>query len=135
MIDKFPCTKCTLCCKILGCVLQNTSKYDDLTQSLIKQFPYKPLDNGTCEMLTEDGLCSVYDTRPDLCNIATMAKLKGIPLLTYYQQTSLTCNQLVNIAGLDPKYLVYIEQSSKETSQTYEEGRTGPRKKRRRKTS
>ena len=135
MIDKFPCTNCTLCCKLLGCVLQNASKLDDLTQSLLKQFPYKPLDNGNCEMLTEDGLCSVYDTRPDLCNIATMAKLKGIPLLTYYQQTSLTCNQLVNIAGLDPKYLVYIEQSSKETSQTYEEGRTGPRKKRRRKTS
>ena len=41
--DKFECEKCGACCTFVKCT-----------------------------MLTEDKLCSIYDERPDVCNVRTM---------------------------------------------------------------
>ena len=50
----FNCTQCGLCCKYVG------------------KFPfmknYARLD-GSCKYLGENNLCSIYDKRPDICNV------------------------------------------------------------------
>ena len=115
-MDNFPCTQCGLCCKHvnnkapnLDVLLANKQYLDPVRKSLFDLFPYKPKEDGSCEMLSEDNLCLVYDDRPLICNISLMAKAKGQDLNDYYQQSALSCNQLITNAGLDHKYFVYLE--------------------------
>ena len=41
-------------------------------QKLVDEFPYGTDENGVC-MKFKDGLCSVYENRPLLCNIGRIA--------------------------------------------------------------
>jgi len=105
-LDNFPCTQCGLCCKHVN---SRPPNLDPLTEFLLSKFPYKEKEDGSCEMLSEDNLCLVYDDRPLICNISLMAKVKGQDLNDYYQQSALSCNELITNAGLDHKYFVYLE--------------------------
>ncbi len=79
----FDCTKCGLCCMNL----QNNPLYNDLNRG-----------DGICKFLDlETKLCSIYDSRPDKCNIDVgyekyfknkMSKEK------YYQLNYEACNKL-----------------------------------------
>ena len=135
----FPCTQCGECCKHIGLSFNPDSlaykKAPTVIKDLIDSFPYKINPDNSCSMLTSDNLCSVYDERPIICNIKMGGFLLRIDQKTWYKTLADQCNTLITNAGLDPKYLVNLEQKPKEASQTYEEGRSGPRKKRRRKTS
>ena len=86
-------------------------------------------------MLTDEGLCSVYDHKPIVCSIKYTAILLGHDITDYYRISAEYCNHLITQAGLSDDYLVKLEESTKETPQTYEEGRKRPRKRRRRKNT
>ncbi len=109
-MDSFPCTQCGLCCKLVGKVLDNIENLDPIRRSLADNFPYKPKDDGSCEMLSEDGLCTVYHDRPDICNISTVAKALNISLTDYYLQSAKNCNKLIILLGEKPEYLINLEQ-------------------------
>ena len=109
MID-FPCTQCGECCRQLGNVLANSSIFPTVTQDLLKHFPYKPNPDGSCSKLTSDGLCSVYDNRPIVCNIKLMSQVLHQNTSQFYQNQAHNCNKLINNANLDPKYLVEISE-------------------------
>tara|TARA_R100000152_G_C6702757_1_gene131945 strand:+ start:108 stop:533 length:426 start_codon:yes stop_codon:yes gene_type:complete len=134
-MDSFPCTKCGLCCKQLANTLTAKHSLPQKLQDLISIFPYRPKPDGSCPKLTEDGLCSVYETRPIICNIDLSSKLFNYNITDWYRINAENCNILINNAGLSTDYLVKIEESTKETPKTYEEGRISPRKRRRRKNS
>ena len=57
----FNCTKCGLCCKNIGEV------------SELKAFDS---GNGVCVYLTDDNLCSIYSSRPDICSVDIMYEKK-----------------------------------------------------------
>jgi len=105
----FPCTKCSQCCKRLREVLDNKDKLDSFRQFLISKFPYKTLEDGSCEKLTEDGLCSVYEDRPVICNTKIMAKFFDGSVEEYYDITAKVCNMMIIEAKLDEKYLIDVE--------------------------
>lgn len=53
----FSCDKCGLCCRRVG------------------QFAYMheyDRGDGVCKHLTDDNLCAIYDSRPDICNTDKM---------------------------------------------------------------
>ena len=134
-MDDFPCTKCGLCCKNVINLYHNKSQFPQKLQVLIDNFPFKVKPDGSCSKLNEDGQCSVYHSRPIICNIKLSAALLNVDLNDFYQLNAQYCNSLIKNAGLSDDYLVKIEKSTKETPKTYEEGRIGPRKKRSRKNS
>ena len=105
----FPCTKCSQCCKRVGEILDNKEKLDPFRQFLVSKFPYKTLEDGSCEKLTEDGLCSVYEDRPMLCNVKLMSKFFDGSPEEYYDITAKVCNLMIIEAKLDKKYLIDVE--------------------------
>ena len=111
----FPCTKCTLCCTNLDVLLANKQYLDPVRKSLFDLFPYKPKEDGSCEMLSEDGSCTVYEDRPDICNISTVAKALNTDITEYYRISARSCNQLIINAGLPAEYLVNLEQIREKT--------------------
>ena len=136
----FPCTQCGECCRHVDKVLDpNSFTYKSsptVIKDLIDRFPYQINKDGSCSMLDSNGKCKVYDSRPIICNVRLGGLLLHQNQLDWFKNRADGCNKLISDAGLDPKYLVFIdEQIPEKTSQTYEEGRSGPRKKRRRKNS
>ena len=103
---KFPCTSCGQCCRKLNLALE--TDYNNVVLNEIRDnFPYKTLKDGSCEMLTEDGLCSVYETRPIFCNVAKSALLAGFTdLNAFYRTAAEYCNNIIREGGLDESYLV-----------------------------
>lgn len=112
-ISDYPCTSCGLCCRIVGEVVDQFDKVEDprIRQALI-DFPYKTI-NGVCEMLASDNTCKVYESRPDICNIKTMAYLKGFndkDITEYYKINATICNSWIQLNKLDPSFLIPTEQ-------------------------
>lgn len=63
----FPCTKCGACCKMLHLG-------DPQMRALII-----PGTQGTCRHLQQtDNTCSIYDTRPGICNYHTIFRESGL---------------------------------------------------------
>mgnify|MGYP001819312216 CR=1 FL=1 len=67
----FNCTQCGLCCERMGKV-KSVPMQTEWMQKLVDEFPYGTDENGVC-MKYKDGLCTVYDNRPLLCNIERIA--------------------------------------------------------------
>jgi Fe-S-cluster containining protein len=75
----------------------------------VERFPYKTREDGTCEMLTDDLKCSVYESRPLLCNIKMGAKLLQIDEMEWYRLNQIGCNSMIKEAGLDESFLVSLD--------------------------
>lgn len=107
-MSEFPCTGCSLCCRAIGVILaeQDLFKKLPVVVQAIKEFPYKANAEGVCEKLV-DNRCSVYESRPLLCNIRELGLLMGYPTEEWYRLNAETCNQLIRSAGLDESYLIY----------------------------
>ncbi len=99
----FPCTSCGLCCKNIDVI--HPKQDSPIMQVLVDKFPYKTLEDGSCEML-KDNQCSVYEDRPLICNVRLGGKLLGIPQDEWYAMLAEGCNKLIKEAELDDKYLV-----------------------------
>lgn len=87
MIEKFPCTACGQCCKHI---------------SNIKELAAFDRGDGTCKFLI-DNKCSIYDTRPKICNIEEMYKEvyhQQFEKEEYYLLNFQACKQLQNDAGI-----------------------------------
>ena len=100
----FPCTSCGLCCKQIGLILTNKTQLPELQQFLLSKFPYKALEDGSCEMLNSDNQCGVYNDRPLLCN----AKLLSISMHIPYEVIAQNCNDLMDKYGLDESLKVKL---------------------------
>lgn len=104
---EFPCGKCGLCCK-------NAKRLNDEIKSYFTTvppelvFPHKINDNGSCSMLTEDGLCSVYDDRPLVCNIKKLGQKFNFDEKTWFKQNAQSCNTEQIKAGMDESFRVNI---------------------------
>lgn len=104
-MSNFPCTQCGQCCRMVRSMLlfkeaisPGMAYYKEMNE-----FPYKADARGACEKLTTDGKCSVYDNRPDLCNIETIRQRYFDHLTTaeYYSVTAGHCNNMMEIGGVD----------------------------------
>lgn len=110
---KYACSSCGSCCKRVG---------DNIDVLKGMGFPYSvKLDGKTCEKFDEETrLCTIYATRPDLCNVETMYYMKHDIEATLsgknktkkevFLAESKICNSWIRQDGLDEKYLVDEKQ-------------------------
>jgi hypothetical protein len=91
----FPCTGCGLCCKNI---------------STIEQLKDYDLGNGVCKFL-KDNQCSIYYTRPDICQIDKMFDIKYLKYFSreeFYEKNASICNSMQELLGLDNSYRVKL---------------------------
>lgn len=60
-MKEFPCTKCGACCKLVP-------------DAVLDIFSLPKSPTGGCGYLKQDNSCSIYDNRPDICNVTKMWK-------------------------------------------------------------
>ncbi len=102
----FGCTSCSACCRRVG---------DHLATLRHMGFPYEvKADGKTCEKLNDQGLCDVYENRPDVCSVEKMYELvhskSGKTKKAVFLLEASFCNQFIKEDGLDEKYLVNTKQ-------------------------
>lgn len=69
----FNCTQCGLCCLHARELFQGHR--ESFNGDVAKEFPYKFDEGGACEKFDKKTkLCTVYETRPEICNITAMFK-------------------------------------------------------------
>ena len=83
---KFPCSGCGCCCKRVGMVKQFLIE---------EEFPYNAKEDGSCEMLI-DNKCSVYDNRPDICDVYKMFLKSDMDIKEYYKVNIEQCNKFMD---------------------------------------
>jgi Fe-S-cluster containining protein len=112
VIPPFPCTSCGACCRRLGRVLElreiNTLLNPVLGEALAA-FPYAARPDGSCEKL-EGNLCSVYETRPDLCRVEVMRERHQFSRAIHYFVAAESCNAMQEEDGMDPSYRVALPE-------------------------
>ena len=65
-----PCNGCPgLCCRNLGITAEMLESLPESVAEAFRNFPH-PIVDGCCSKLGPDGKCTVYDSRPVLCNWA-----------------------------------------------------------------
>lgn len=111
----FNCTACSLCCKKVKQTIDAAKQSIDIGNIgyhlyEIASFPFSSKEDGSCEMLGEDGRCSIYESRPDICNIETtrIKYFANISKEEYYSLTAASCNQLITEAGIEKKFLINV---------------------------
>ena len=110
MTEEFPCTSCGLCCQNLYTMhVENYKHHSPIMKFLIDKFPYKMNKKGVCEKLV-NGLCSVYEDRPIICNVNLVGKLQGLDQDKWYEYVAIQCNKLITSNSLDSKYLVSVKK-------------------------
>lgn len=57
----FVCEKCGMCCRHIDQIPELAAMHNG---------------DGVCIHLTEDNLCDIYSTRPDICNVDRMYELR-----------------------------------------------------------
>lgn len=98
---KFQCSKCGACCRRAG-----------------KSGFMPDRGDGACVYLTKDNLCSIYDTRPELCNMEKMFEkrskeldfdARGISKKDYFKINSEVCNSMMTQDGMAKEYLIDLD--------------------------
>lgn len=94
------CDKCGCCCRLAGKLINSAIVQKGNTEEAneYKKFPYKTDESGKCEMLVGN-VCSIYSSRPDICNSEKMRDrfFKG-SVDEYEKLYSETCKALRSIA-------------------------------------
>jgi len=116
-MNEFPCTGCGLCCTKVKIAVENARKMikDGHTDSYVKEvadFPYRTIDNGSCEHLLADHSCAVYESRPDICSVAkTFEKHHAatIPRNAYYASTAELCNEMMSENNTADNFFINLE--------------------------
>ncbi len=78
----FECDKCGLCCRNVH---------------LLPGYEFLNRGDGVCRYLTADNHCSIYDHRPDVCNIDRLYESKVAGKMTreqFYELNYAVCNEL-----------------------------------------
>jgi Fe-S-cluster containining protein len=55
-------------------------------------------------------LCSIYDTRPVVCNISRFATKNKIPMETMFLANAMECNRMIIKEGLPDEFLIPIKK-------------------------
>lgn len=85
---KFPCSGCGSCCK-RAFVLRDWFAEHDIEINA----------DGSCEHLTADNRCRIYDTRPSFCRVGN-AKPADMPIEEYWIATARVCNAWMDQDGV-----------------------------------
>jgi len=110
-IDEFPCTGCSLCCRNVSKIHSDSLSYpkESIIYRAAASFPYSWDDSGACVML-KNNLCSVYSSRPLLCNVKEISRQIATDLNTdigsVYALTADACNSLISTYNLDPRFMI-----------------------------
>lgn len=65
--------------------------------------------SGACVHLGEDNLCTIYETRPDICRVDRMhLYFLGMTKEEAYRLNAQACNKLQETFGADESYRVRI---------------------------
>lgn len=109
--DEFPCTGCSLCCRNVRQIHAAALNYpkNSIVYRAAASFPYGWDEDGVCVML-KDNLCSIYSSRPMLCNVKELSKAlveeTGMSLGSIYALTADACNNLISSNNLDPRFMI-----------------------------
>lgn len=102
---KFACSGCGSCCSRVGEALSHLRPLG---------FPYNANEDGSCEMLTEDKKCSVYENRPLVCRIDRMYnkyhKKTGKSRKEMYREEAIICNKFQEKDGIDKSFRIDLKQ-------------------------
>lgn len=98
----FPCTSCGCCCKRID-ILKISEEVND--PDSIFYFPYES-NNGVCENLTSDNKCSIYETRPLICNVARLAETLDLEKTSFFQRNIVSCNQMMDDDKIDESFRI-----------------------------
>jgi Fe-S-cluster containining protein len=99
---KFQCSQCGVCCKRAG-----------------KSGFMPDRGDGACIYLTKENTCSIYDTRPELCNMEKMwakrnkeldLELRGITKKDYFIENSEACNYMMNQDKVDKSFFIDLKK-------------------------
>jgi Fe-S-cluster containining protein len=89
----FGCTKCGACCLKAKEILKG------------QVFPYEFLEDGRCEKYDPSVGCTIYENRPDVCNIEkgylVYDHLLPMSKSAYYDISALNCNRWQKELGID----------------------------------
>ena len=73
-------------------------------------FPHPINSDNSCSMLDENGLCSIYEDRPIICNTKYAPQLLNLTKPQFNNYMAQSCNKLIDDADLDRKFLVQISE-------------------------
>jgi Fe-S-cluster containining protein len=99
---KFQCSQCGACCRRAG----------------ISGF-MPDRGDGACIHLTKENMCSIYETRPDLCNMEFLWNKKnkellfeeqGISKKDYFIENSKACNFMIKEDNMDEKFYIDLKK-------------------------
>ena len=106
----FPCTSCGQCCRLIGLHFNHSHQvYQNSPQAvkdLMDTFPHPINPDNSCSMLDKDGLCSIYDDRPIICNTKYAPQLLNLTKPQFNHYMTQSCNNMITEANLDPKFLL-----------------------------
>ena len=109
----FPCTGCSLCCRSVSRIHTDALTYpkNSILYRAAAAFPYSWDNSGCCNML-KDNLCTIYSSRPLLCNVKQISKEIALELNsevnTVYALTASACNNLISTYNLNPQFMIDI---------------------------
>lgn len=92
----FNCTLCGICCATVGKAISSVANDHGVIATELKSFPYKYDKSGRCEKLGDDNLCTVYDSRPDVCNVNKMHEkyFSKMSIESFYKLNEQHCHLL-----------------------------------------
>lgn len=99
---KFQCSKCGACCRRAG-----------------KSGFMPDRGDGACIHLTKDNLCSIYETRPELCNMELMwekrnreldLEVRGLTKIGYFKVNSEVCNSMMKEDDMDEEFRIDLSK-------------------------
>lgn len=105
---------CGLCC-LHARELIDAHKDSMFTREAARKFPYKFDQGGACEKFDkETKLCTVYETRPEICQVEAM--YKHFPVKTgieeYYRLNEVACKTLQQEESVDRAVAIPAEQKA-----------------------
>lgn len=114
---EFQCSACGICCKKVGQAVKKAREESalrkgnvDARTKAVAKFPFKTNAEGACSKLDENGKCTVYETRPDVCRVdksfELFAKPHGISQAQFFEANAKLCNSWIRKAGMGMEYLV-----------------------------
>lgn len=74
--------------------------------------------DGACVYLTQENLCSIYETRPELCNMEKAWEIRnksldldarGITKKDYFKLNNEVCNQMMDDQHIDKRFRINLK--------------------------
>ena len=101
--NSFGCVSCGLCCTRIRHAQQNLDKMPPFEAEAMKKFPYATKEDGSCAKLGEDGKCTVYETRPLVCDMNRMYnkfyRPRGLSKTEWQNMNAAACNSMLEQAN------------------------------------